>query len=75
MDDGRRSDERGSLGDSSNLSGTICLVRTGDLVGERRIDGGGESERVSGEFMEGMFALRWEKAATAARLEEAVGLA
>ncbi len=58
FDEGRRSDERCSVGERSNLSGTICLVRTGDLVGDRSIDGGGESERESGGLMGGMVAFR-----------------
>ena len=76
-DDGRGSEERGSGGDKSSRSGMISCVAPGLLGAVRSIERGGESERFSVDeeaVLEVYVAcLAWEKAATAARFEEAVG--
>lgn len=77
-DDGRGSDDFGSGGDSSNLSGIISCVGPGDLGTVRSIDRGGESDRLSEEEEDAVageeFAcLACENAATAARFAEAAG--
>ncbi len=76
-DDGRGSDVRGSGGDRSSRSGIISCVGPGLLGVLRSIERGGGSDRfsVDEEAVLGVYVacLACEKAATAAKFEEAVG--